>query len=114
MAAKKRPNPKTAMTVYRTFRLDEQTREVMKSSRKAKGLTVASFLETAITKQLPEIVEELIQVGVPPSLEDAARPARLPMTDKLLMILKQGSEETGVPTTRLLLACIHRAANGDE
>ena len=38
------------------------------------------------------------------------RPARLPLTEALLKLLKQASQATGVPAARLLLACLARGA----
>lgn len=110
--AKKRPRPRTLETTYRTYRLDEPTRAGMKRKRKREAQTVAAFLESAIKKQLPQIIGELNAVGVPASLEEGARPARLPLTDELVERLRKGSDKTGVPTTRLLVACIQREVKG--
>jgi hypothetical protein len=38
------------------------------------------------------------------------RPARLPLTVRLLEALKRAGDETGLPASRLLLACLARAA----
>ena len=106
-----RPASKLQTTAYRTYPLDEQLRELMKAYRDSHGQTTAAFLADAIVEHLPTIVTELQAIGIPSS-KGKARPARLPMDSRTLDVLKQGAESTGIPATRLLAACIHRASRG--
>ena len=92
-------------TVYRTYRLDEPTRKAMKKRRQRDGQTVAAFLDAAVSNHLPEIVDELVAVGVPPELAEQARPSRLPMSDALVDKLKLGSKRTGVSNNSAIDRC---------
>jgi hypothetical protein len=103
---------KLQTTVYRTYPLDEQLRERMSAYRESHGQTTAAFLANAILEHLPRLVTELQAVGIPAS-NGSARPTRLPMDQTTLDVLKQGSQATGIPATRLLAACIQRASRGD-
>ncbi len=81
----------------------------MGAKRKQFGLTVAEFLSQAIGHELPKIATDLEKVGLPASTSGQDRPARLPLSDELLRSLKSASGTTGVPASRLLVACINRA-----
>ena len=107
--AAKRSNARTLQTVYRTFYLSPQVRKDMGTKRKQFDLTVAEFLSQAIGHELPRIASDLEDVGLPPTTPMDARPARFPLSDELLKSLKAASGTTGVPASRLLVACINRA-----
>ena len=109
MPAKHRPALRTLQTVYRTYRLPPDVRKDMGAKRKQFGLTVAEFLSQAIGHELPKIASDLEEVGLPASTSKDARPARLPLSDELLKSLKSASGTTGVPASRLLVACLNRA-----
>ena len=81
----------------------------MSAYRDSQGLTTAAFLADAILEHLPAIIDELQAVGIP-AAGGTTRPARLPMDPKTLEALKQGSQATGIPATKLLAACIQRAS----
>lgn len=108
MTAKHRPAKRTLQTVHRTYRLSATLRKEMADKRKQFGLTVAGFLDRAITHELPQIVAELERLGMPPGASKQDRPARLPLTDELLAALKRASNKTGIPASRLLVACVSR------
>jgi hypothetical protein len=107
--AAKRSNARTLQTVYRTYRLPPQVRKDMGAKRKQFDLTVAEFLSQAISHELPRIASDLKNVGLPTMTPKDARPARLPLSDDLLKTLKSASGTTGVPASRLLVACLNRA-----
>lgn len=109
MPAKHRTAVRTLQTVYRTYRLSPQVRTDMSDKRKQFGMTVAEFMSQAIANELPKIAAELEQIGLPALTSKEDRPARLPLTDELLASLKSASGKTGVPASRLLVACLKRA-----
>jgi hypothetical protein len=86
----------------------------MSIARATTGKTVAEFLTAAIDEHLPQIVADLEAIGVPAKISDSARPARLPMDPRLIAILNSAAKVTGIPTTRLLAACIQRASRSQE
>lgn len=109
MPAKHRPAVRTLQTIYRTYRLLPHIRKDMTDKRKQFGMTVAEFLSQAIVQELPRLARELEQVGLPTVASKQNRPARLPLSDELLKSLKEASNATGVPASRLLVACLTRA-----
>lgn len=108
MAAYHNPNPITLETEYRTFKVPEEVLAILRSSRKKRKMTVREFVQEAIDSELPDLLQDLKRVL--PRRTGPRRPARLPLTKKLLESLRQGSDGTGVPASRLLLASIERAA----
>ena len=109
MPARHRPRPRTIETVHRTYRFPTQTRKGMTQKRKEFEMTVSEFLTLAIDNELPLLGQRIEKLGLPKKTDQSWRPARLPMTDKLLAALKNASESTGIPASRLLLACLTRA-----
>lgn len=109
MPAKHRPAVRTLHAVYRTYRLPSEVRTDVAAKRKQFGLTVAEFLSQAIANELPRLALELEQIGLPAATSKVDRPARLPLSDELLASLKSASGKTGVPASRLLVACLKRA-----
>ena len=83
-------------------------RDAMKTCRAKKGLTMATFLDAAITTELSALVTSLAALGI--SSNDQTRPARLPMNDELLMKLKVASASAGLPAQTLLIACLRLSA----
>jgi len=110
MPAKHRPNPKTQATCLRVYRIPEPLRKAVNQKRKKWGQTVYQFIGTATTHELPRLVEGLNALGIMPTDPDA-RPAKLPLDERVLMNLKKASEETGVPQTVLLLAALQLSVN---
>jgi hypothetical protein len=110
MSAKHRPAVRTLETVYRTYHLPSQVRKNMADKRRQFGLTVAEFMSQAISNELPHITLELEQVGLPTATSKQDRPARLPLSDELLAALKRASNKTGIPASRLLVACVSRGS----
>ena len=82
----------------------------MSAKRTQFGLTVAEFFSQAVAHELPRITTDLANAGLPATAPRDARSARLPLSDERLKALKAASELTGVPASRLLMACISRAA----
>jgi hypothetical protein len=111
MPAKHRPAIRTRATVYRTYRLTPQLRKGMAEKRKQYGLTVAEFVAEAIKRELHGITHELARACLAFGESKDSRPARLPLTDELIATLKSASRTTGVPASKILIACINRAAN---
>ena len=110
MPAKHRPNPKTQETVYRVYRVPEPLRKTMRQKRIQRGQTVQEFIQAAVADELSRLVETLGSLGIePPEVE--ARPAKLPLDNRLLGELKVANEATGVPQSQLLLSCIRASAN---
>ena len=105
MPAKHRPNPKTQETVYRVYRVPEPLRKAMRQKRSKRGQTVQEFLVTAVEDELSRLVQALGALGIS-GANPAARPAKLPLDDRLLAELKRASKDTGLPQTSLLLACL--------
>jgi hypothetical protein len=105
MPAKHRPNPKTQETIYRVYRVPEPLRKAMRQKRAKWNQTTQEFLATAVEDELSRLVQALGALGIR-GANPAARPAKLPLDDKLLGELKRASEETGLPQTSLLLACL--------
>ena len=110
MPARHRPKPKTIETVHRTYSFPTDTRKGMTLKRKEFEMTVSEFLTEAISNELPLLEERIEKLGLPKKTDQTWRPARLPMTDKLLAALKDASESTGIPASRLLLGSINRAS----
>ena len=105
MPAKHRPNPKTQETVYRVYRVPEPLRKAMRQKRAQRGQTVQEFLAGAVERELPRLAQLLGELGISSS-DSAARPAKLPLDETVLKKLKKASEDTGLPQTSLLLACL--------
>ena len=105
MPAKHRPNPKTQETVYRVYRVSEPIRKALCQKRSQRGQTVQEFIQVAVVDELPRLVESLGKLHVVPA-DPEARPAKLPLDERLLASLKRASGETGLPQTQILLACL--------
>lgn len=103
------PSKHLPVAIFRTYPLEEGIRRRVAARRAEEGKTMAAFLRGVIQEQLPTIIAELEVVGVPSSVGESARPARLPLDDQLLAALKSGAKATGIPATRLLAACLQRA-----
>ncbi|MHC4406225.1 MAG: hypothetical protein ACYTG0_41860 [Planctomycetota bacterium] len=110
MPARHRSNPKTQEVCYRVYHLPEELRKAIRRQRQKRGQTVQEFIRTAVEGELTRIVETLGSLGIEP-LSDDARPAKLPLDDRLLGELKLASEVTGVPQSRLVLSCLRISAN---
>ena len=110
MPAKHRPNPKTQATCFRVYRIPEPLRKAMNQKRKKWGQTVYQFIGSAVTHELPRLIEGLNALGIMPTDPDA-RPAKLPLDEQVLMNLKKANEETGVPQTTLLLGALQLTVN---
>ena len=108
MPAEHRENEVTRTTIHRVYRLGEGLRQALSSRRRDLGMTLRAFLAEAVEGELPALVE-VLRAHLP-TPEEKTRPARLPLTDALLAMLRQASEDTGVPAAKLLAACITRAA----
>lgn len=101
-------DPRNA-TIFRTFRVPQELRDAMNARRKAKKMTVRDYVQHAIETELAKLVISL-ERELPSQAGARRRPARLPMTEELLAKLRKASQQTGVPSSRLLLACLTRAA----
>jgi hypothetical protein len=108
MPAEHRENEVTRTTVHRVYRLGEGLRRALSARRKELGMTLRAFLADAVESELPALVEVLR--AALPTPEGETRPARLPLTDALLGLLRRASGDTGVPAAKLLAACVTRAA----
>jgi hypothetical protein len=108
MAAQHRDNPVTQETVWRVYQLPEELRRALRQRRQSLGQTLREYLSYAIETELPGLLAVLREHL--PASPGLARPARLPLTERLLEALRSGGAETGLPAARLLLACLDRAA----
>jgi hypothetical protein len=108
MAAEARTNEDDNPTVHRVYRLGEGLRQATASRRRDLGLTLRAFLAEAVEGELPGLVEDLR--ACLPAPDGKTRPARLPLTQALLGLLRQASADAGVPAAKLLAACLTRAA----
>jgi hypothetical protein len=73
--------------------------------RHKKRSTACTVFATAVEDELSRLVQALGVLGVRSS-NSAARPAKLPLDERVLGKLKKASEDTGLPQTSLLLACL--------
>jgi hypothetical protein len=105
MPAKHRPNPKTRETIYRVYHVPDPLRKAMNQKRAKWGETVQQFLAGAVERELPRLAQLLGELGIS-SADSAARPAKWPLDETVLVKLKKASEDTGLPQTSLLLACL--------
>jgi hypothetical protein len=108
MTDRRRPNPVTAETVFRTYRLDDELRIAVKARRQAWGLTIRAFVAEAIQSELGAIVDVVNREL--PQADKKGRPARLPLTESLLSQLQKAADVTDLPVSRLIVACLRRAA----
>lgn len=99
---------KLVETSFRTFPLSNSLRLGLTSLRNETEGTTVQVVETAVDDHLPTIVAGLLAIGIP-LIGESSRPTRLPMRRWLIGALKKAAEQTGVPTTRLLAACIARS-----
>jgi len=107
MTAKKRPSPITDQIVYRVYLLPEELRSRIQQKRTQYEWTLREYLCEALTHELPKIEQELQVLGLETPRQ--TRAARLPLAnERLLKQLQDASEVTGVPASRLLLACLSR------
>lgn len=100
-------SPKLIDEVHRVYWLPEPLRDAVKQSRADTGLTVKDWLAETLTKQLPQLVEELRSIGIGQN-PGKTRPARLPLSDSLVALLQNASAETGLPQSLLLLTALGR------
>jgi hypothetical protein len=110
MPARHRPNPKTLETVYRVYRVSEPIRKAMRQKRVQRNQTVQEFIQVAVADELPRLMESLSKLQIKPA-DPEARPAKLPLDERLLASLKKASIDTGLPQSRLLIACLGTAAS---
>ena len=110
MPAKHRPNPKTRDTIFRVYRMPEPLRKAMRQKRAQRNQTVQEFIQTAVADELPRLVESLGKLHIGPA-DPEARPAKLPLDERLLASLRQASAETGLSQSQLLLACLRTTAS---
>lgn len=109
MPARHRPNPKTRETIYRVYHVPEPLRKALRRRRAQRNQTVQEFIQTAIADELPRLVESLGKLHIGPA-DPEARPAKLPLDERLLASLKGASIETGLSQSQLFLACLRTAA----
>src|SRR4051812_32542691 len=108
MPAEHRDNPITSEIVHRVFPLSEGLRDAVRHRRQALGLTLREFVRDAAEAELQPMAappRELRGTG-----DGDPRPARLPLTEPLLELLRGAADELGLPASRLLLACLARSA----
>ena len=99
--------------LYRVYELPESLRTKLKAKRTKAAATTSEIVQMALAESLPKIVEALMQTGF--SFDgEPRRPARIPMTEACVRELKHASKETGVPVSRLLLACLALTCDGEE
>ena len=110
MPAKHRPNPKTQETIYRVYRVSEPIRKAMRQKRAQRNQTVQEFIQVAVVDELPRLVESLSKLQIK-TADSEARPAKLPLDDRLLASLKKASIDTGLPQSQLLIACLGTSAS---
>lgn len=99
---------KLVETSFRTFPLNSSLRLGLASLRTETERTTVQIIETAVNDHLTTIVAELLAIGIPLTGE-SSRPTRLPMRRWLMGALREATEQTGVPSTRLLATCIERS-----
>ena len=85
----------------------------MCQKRVQRNQTVQEFIQVAVVDELPRLVESLSKLQIKPS-DPEARPAKLPLDERLLASLKKASSNTGLPQSRLLIACLGTAFAGAE
>jgi hypothetical protein len=107
LSAQHRDDPVTRETVWRVYQMPEDLREAMRQRRLTQGLTVRELVADSL-EELPGL-RALLREHLPRPSGDL-RPIRLPLTEELLEQLRAAGEEVGLPATRLLLACLARAA----
>lgn len=99
--------------LYRVYDLPESLRTKLKAKRTKTAATTSEVVQMALAESLPKIVKALMQTGF--SFDgEPKRPARIPMTEACVRELKLASKETGVPVSRLLLACLALTCDGEE
>src|SRR5262249_39958046 len=108
MAAEHRDDPVTRETVFRTYPLPEDLRAGLGRRRHALGHTLPAPVASALAPGLPGLVRALRDPLPVPG--GSLRPIRLPLTQALLNQLRDASDQTGIPATRLLIATLARAA----
>lgn len=94
---------------YRVVYLSEVLRSRIKTHREANGLTNQQVISSAVSTNLPWIVQGLKDIGFGLD-EGRARPSRLPFDDAVgtLADLSDASESLGgVPASTLLRLCLH-------
>lgn len=99
--------------LYRVYDLPESLRTKLKTKRAKAAATMSEVVQAAMVDSLPKIVDALNRTGFS-SDGEPTRPARIPLTDACIRELKHASKETGIPVTRLLLACLTLTCDGDE
>ena len=99
--------------LYRVYDLPESLRAKLKAKRTKVEATTSEVVQTALAESLPRIVDALKQKGFAFDGEPR-RPARIPMTEACARELKHASKETGIPVSRLLLACLVLTCDGEE
>jgi hypothetical protein len=102
MPSRQPDSPTTNGNVYRVYRVPDSVREAINS--RAAGQTIRQFIAEVVEHRLPPLVATLAGAGL--LKPEKTRPARLPMTRRLLQSLAAASEQTGVPASRLLLAIL--------
>ena len=110
MPATHRPNPQTAATIYRVYQMPESIRKRMHEARGKRKQTIPAYVGESVEVELPKLVEALRELGIA-SDDSRRRPAKLPLSDAILLRLKEASTATGIPQATLLFGCLRLAAS---
>ena len=82
----------------------------MRQKRAQRKQTVQEFIQVAVADELPRLLESLGKLHIRPA-DPGARPAKLPLDERLLAELKKASIDTGLPQSQLLITCLRTAAS---
>lgn len=94
------------MTHQRVFRITEPTRAMFLRSRNSVGQSKEHLFAAAAVAQLPGLVDALVELGAV-GQDQPRRPIRVPVSDDTLASLRDASELTGLPQSKLV-ECIMR------
>jgi len=91
---------------YRVYKLPQDLKQRMQTVRAARKINQAALITACVEGQLAGLVEQLTATGLRQPKQ--MKPARLPVSEGVLLSLKQASEVTTLPATQLLLLALTR------
>lgn len=94
---------------HRVFKWDAALRTALKDYRETMGLTNQELIREAVKTQLPQLVQELANLGIAVEDRKTVGPCRVPMEMATLKALRMASNWTDLPQNLLLQACLRLA-----
>jgi hypothetical protein len=103
------PPSQDSQITYRVWKLDAALKDAVTEKRQTREQKLREFVSEAVATELPDLVSQLLDLGV--AIEDATSiaPVRYPMTEGTLRALRYASQASGLDQSQLIVACLRLA-----